>query len=185
MGAWMPGSGLTPGMRLPVRTITVPFISSLKMAFGEPTSSGPSGVTVAALMPKPHSFIAAAASCTTLLSVARRFSSERSKRLNSMSRPVTPGSSTRSDSSSNSWPVWSPSITTMVLRSNLVAPLGWYERSSGLVYDSGPRGGVLLPSRVAPEDLRDDLEVPADRGPLFVGELCGLLQQLRCDGPEV
>ena len=41
-----------------------------------------SGVMVAAFRPSPCSRIAAAASCTTALSVARRFSSERSKRGN-------------------------------------------------------------------------------------------------------
>ena len=59
-------------MRRPVRTITRPPISSRRMRFGEPTSSRPSGVTVAALSPSPCSRIACAASWTTSLSVARR-----------------------------------------------------------------------------------------------------------------
>jgi len=50
----------------------------LKMALGDPTSPESSGVTVAALIPNPFSLMAAAASCTTALSVARRFSSDRS-----------------------------------------------------------------------------------------------------------
>src|SRR5215211_1678831 len=37
--------------------------------------------------------------------------------MNSRSRPVTAGSSTRRASSSSSWPVWSPSITTIVFGS--------------------------------------------------------------------
>ena len=44
--------GATPGMRLPVRTITEPPIPSRKMRFGLPTSSAPSGVTVAAFKPE-------------------------------------------------------------------------------------------------------------------------------------
>ena len=78
IGACTPLVGLTPGMRRPVRTMTVPSMPVLKMALGEPTSSGSSGVTVAAFMPNPVSLMAAAASCTTSLSVARRFSSDRS-----------------------------------------------------------------------------------------------------------
>ena len=48
MGAWTPPSGTTPGIRRPVRTITRPPISSRRIRFGEPTSSLPSGVIVAA-----------------------------------------------------------------------------------------------------------------------------------------
>src|SRR5919206_1064724 len=47
--------------------------------------------------------------------VRRRDSSERSNRGNSSSRPATAGSRTRSASSSSSWPVSSPSRTTIVL----------------------------------------------------------------------
>src|SRR4028118_2385462 len=60
-GEWTPVTGLTPGMRLPVRTITVPSMPFLRIAFGEPKPPGVSGVTVAAFMPKPHPFIPAAA----------------------------------------------------------------------------------------------------------------------------
>ena len=42
-----------PGIRRPVRTITVPPISSRRIRFGEPTSSAPSGVIVAAFSPSP------------------------------------------------------------------------------------------------------------------------------------
>ena len=63
-----------------MRTITFPSTSSRRMRFGEPTSSLPSGVIVAALSPRPASRIALAASVTTSLEVARRCSSERSKR---------------------------------------------------------------------------------------------------------
>jgi hypothetical protein len=74
----------------------------LRTAFGEPTSPGLSGVIVAALRPKPASFIASAASYTTLFSVARRFSSERSYRSNSKFSPVTEESNTLKDSSRSS-----------------------------------------------------------------------------------
>ena len=120
IGAWKPISGLTPGMRRPVRTITVPLMPLRRMAFGEPKVPV-SGVTVAAFMPKPDSFIAAAASFTTALFVLWRFSNDRSYRFSSRSRPVTEGSRTRRDSSRSSWPVWSPSMTMMVFRSTLLS----------------------------------------------------------------
>ena len=44
-------------MRLPVRTITCPPISSRRILFGEPTSPAPSGVVVAAFNPRPASRI--------------------------------------------------------------------------------------------------------------------------------
>jgi len=56
----------------------LPSTPSRTMRLGDPTSSLPSGVTVAALIPRPDARIAAAASSTILLSVSRRFSSERS-----------------------------------------------------------------------------------------------------------
>ena len=52
-------------MRRPVRTITLPSIPSRMMRLGLPTSSAPSGVIVAALIPSPASTIAAAASSQT------------------------------------------------------------------------------------------------------------------------
>ena len=107
----------TPGIRRPVRTITWPPISSRRIRFGEPTSSAPSGVIVAAFSPSPASRTAAAASWTTAFCVARRCSSERSKRGSSSSMPMTSGARTRSASSSSSCPVSSPSSTTIVLRS--------------------------------------------------------------------
>jgi hypothetical protein len=42
--------------------MTLPPISSRRIRFGEPTSSRPSGVTVAAFSPSPLRLIAAAAS---------------------------------------------------------------------------------------------------------------------------
>src|SRR5437870_3167807 len=117
IGACTPPSGTTPGMRRPVRTITLPPISSRRIRFGEPTSPRPSGVIVAAFRPSPCSRIAAAASWTTLFPVARRLSSDRSKRGKSSSRPITSARRTRSASSSSAWPVWSPSSTTIVLTS--------------------------------------------------------------------
>src|SRR5205814_2024022 len=62
---------------------------------------------------------AADASWTTRFFVALRFSSERSKRGNSSSTPITSGSSTRRLSSRSSWPVWSPSRTTIVCSSRI------------------------------------------------------------------
>jgi hypothetical protein len=57
--------GDDPGIRRPVRTITLPPISSRRIRFGEPTSSRTSGVIVAALSPSPAARIARAASWTT------------------------------------------------------------------------------------------------------------------------
>src|SRR5262245_21942269 len=114
IGACTPPCGITPGIRRPVRTITRPPISSRRIRFGEPTSSTPSGVIVAAFSPSPCSRIAAAASKTTLFSVVRRVASERSKRSSSTSSPITEGSRTRSASSSSSCPVSSPSRTASV-----------------------------------------------------------------------
>ena len=116
IGACTPPNGTTPGRRLPVRTITLPPISSRRIRFGEPTSSRVSGVTVAAFSPSPCSRIAAAASWTTAFLVARRDSSERSKRGRSISSPITSGARTRSDSSRSSWPVWSPSRTAIAFQ---------------------------------------------------------------------
>src|SRR5437762_13843021 len=113
IGACTPPNGTTPGIRLPVRTITRPPISSRRSRFGEPTSFAPSGVIVAAFRPSPDSRSSAAASWTTAFCVARRDSSDRSKRGKSSWIPITSGASTRSDSSSSSWPVWSPSSTTI------------------------------------------------------------------------
>ena len=67
--------------------ITRPSSSSRRIRLGLPTSSLPSGVTVAALRPKRASRMAAAASDTTALDVARRCSSERSKRTSSRLDP--------------------------------------------------------------------------------------------------
>ena len=52
MGWWTPATGVTPGMRRPVRTMTLPPIASRRMRLGLPTSSAPSGVIVAALRPE-------------------------------------------------------------------------------------------------------------------------------------
>ena len=53
------------------------------MRLGEPTSSAPSGVIVAALSPKPDARMAFAAAWTTSFRVVRRFSRLRSKRSSS------------------------------------------------------------------------------------------------------
>ena len=60
MGECTPPTGSTPGIRRPVRTITLPPIASRRIRFGEPTSSRLSGVTVAAFSPSPWRAIAAA-----------------------------------------------------------------------------------------------------------------------------
>src|SRR3954471_11761420 len=91
--------------------ITLPSTSSRRMRFGEPTSSFPSGVTVAALVPKPASRIAAAASDTQAFRVSRRRWSERSLCSSSTSHAQTSGSRTRIACSSSSCPVSSPSRT--------------------------------------------------------------------------
>ena len=52
-GSARPTTGVTPGSRRPVRTITLPSTCSRRIRFGEPTSSAPSGVIVAALRPRP------------------------------------------------------------------------------------------------------------------------------------
>ena len=70
IGACAPPSGMTPGIRRPVRTITRPPTSSRRIRFGDPTSSAPSGVTVAAFRPSPCNLIAVAASNTTWFCVA-------------------------------------------------------------------------------------------------------------------
>ena len=138
IGAWTPPSGTTPGIRRPVRTMTFPPISSRRIRFGEPTSPAPSGVIVAAFSPIPTSRIAAAASWTTAFSVARRFSSERSKRGKSSSSPTTSGARTRSASSSSSCPVSSPSSTTIVVASTG----GDYRRAArGMTGQMARRGG--------------------------------------------
>ena len=72
-------AGRHPGMRRPVRTMTEPPTPSRRIRLGLPTSPVVSGVIVAALSPRPVSRMAAAASRTTALAVARRFSRERSK----------------------------------------------------------------------------------------------------------
>ena len=47
-------------MRRPVRMMTLPSTSSRRIRLGEPTSSAPSGVIVAALTPKPAARMACA-----------------------------------------------------------------------------------------------------------------------------
>src|SRR5262245_12879489 len=135
-------------MRLPVRTITRPPISSRRIRFGEPTSSRPSGVIVAAFSPKPSSRIARAASWTTAFCVSRRASSERSKRGNSSSNPMTSGARTRSDSSSSSSPVSSPSSTTIVLFCTVADTSGRRCRGRGV-------GGAWGRGRFRYVDARD------------------------------
>src|SRR3954468_16460928 len=53
IGKWTPPNGCTPGMRRPVRVMTLPSISSRRIRLGEPTSSRPSGA-VAAAAPRRH-----------------------------------------------------------------------------------------------------------------------------------
>ena len=112
----------------------MPPISSRRIRFGEPTSSAPSGVIVAAFSPSPASCTAAAASWTIAFVVARRDSSERSKRGSSSSRPITSGASTRSASSSSSCPVSSPSSTTIVVPRHLPP---WISTAAGRLEPTG------------------------------------------------
>src|SRR4051812_21618437 len=117
----MPATGpTTPGMRRPVRTMTLPSTSSRRIRFGEPTSSEPSGVMVAALMPNPAAFMARAASETQAFDVERRCSSDRSWRSRTSSTDSSAGSSTRRAASSSSCPVSSPS-RTMIFRGSAIA----------------------------------------------------------------
>ena len=51
IGWWIAATGTTPGIRLPVRTMTLPPTASRMIRFGLPTSSAPSGVIVAAMSP--------------------------------------------------------------------------------------------------------------------------------------
>src|SRR3989304_6102745 len=52
IGAWTPPIGVTPGMRRPVRTMTLAPISSRRMRLGLPTSSVASGASRAGLRPR-------------------------------------------------------------------------------------------------------------------------------------
>ena len=140
-----------PGMRRPVRTITLPPISSRRIRFGEPTSPRPSGVTVAAFSPSPCSRIAAAASWTTPFCVARRPSSERSKRTKleldadhvRRERRVAPLRAA-------SCPVWSPSRTTIVCTAEILLADRRVEMMQTTYCGCAllPAFLVLLPSRV-------------------------------------
>src|SRR5205085_3031104 len=136
----------TPGMRRPVRRITVPLIASRRMAFGEPTSPLVSGVMVAALRPRPEATMAAAASRTTALCVARRLASDRSNGTNSVGTRVTSGDSTRRLSSSSSWPVWSPPSTTIV-RVAMGISVGFRRAPAALLRDA-VRRDHFLPDRI-------------------------------------
>ena len=91
IGCTTGASGATPGMRRPVRTMTVPPTPSRRIRLGLPTSPVVSGVIVAALSPRPAERIAAAASCTTPFAVRRRFSRDRSNRRSCRSTPNTSG----------------------------------------------------------------------------------------------
>src|SRR3954465_3117108 len=131
-------------MRRPVRTITLPSTPSRRIRFGEPTSSLPSGVIVAALSPNPASRIARAASWTISLPVERRFSSERSNVSSSSSTSNTSPSSTRIDCSSSSWPVSSPSSTTIfsdIRRPRSRRARGPPARGAPGALGRGPEGG--------------------------------------------
>ena len=85
--------------------------------------------------------------------VARRFSSDRSNRGNSSSSPITSGCRTRSASSRSSWPVWSPSSTTIVhvafyggritVRVSGVRTRAWHARGSATPRLEEPRLSLL------------------------------------------
>ena len=69
IGTWTPASGATPGMRRPVRMITVPPTCFAQDAIGRANVVLPSGVIVAAFRPSPASHIARRPRCTTALLV--------------------------------------------------------------------------------------------------------------------
>ena len=97
-----------------MRTITLPPISSRRIRFGEPTSSRPSGVTVAAFSPSPWRAIARPPRARRR-SRSRGDARARGRSAAARARGrATSGCSTRSDASSSSCPVWSPSRTTIV-----------------------------------------------------------------------
>ena len=93
-------------MRRPVRMMTLPSTSSRRMRLGEPTSSVPSGVIVAALSPKPAARIAPRRLVHDRV-VGRAAVLQREVVALELEQPAprTSGSSTRSACSSSSWPV--------------------------------------------------------------------------------
>ena len=107
-------------MRLPVRTITWPPISSRRILFGEPTSPAPSGVVVAAFSPRPglanrrgglvDDGVLRGAAIGEREVVARQVE---------LDADDVRARCTRSASSSSSCPVSSPSSTTIVFPSTV------------------------------------------------------------------
>ena len=124
IGWWTPATGVTPGIRRPVRMITLPSTSSRRMPVR--------GADVVRALGRDRRRLDAEAGLAHRrgrLGARRRCSSrggwpsDRSKRSSSRSSPITSGSSTRSACSSSSWPVWSPSRTTIVRRSGIAATI--------------------------------------------------------------
>ena len=115
IGWCTPAIGVTPGMRRPVRMITLPSIASRRMRFGRADVVAPSGVTVAALMPEARRRASRPRprGRPRCRSRAGSRATGRSARARSAS-PTTSGSSTRSACSSSSCPVSSPSRTMIV-----------------------------------------------------------------------
>ena len=102
IGKCTPAIGLMPGIRRPVRMMTVPSTSSRRIRFGDPTSSLPSGVIVAAFSPYPDSRIGDRRLVHDRV-LGRAPMLEREVEVRSASgRPITSGSSTRSACSSSS-----------------------------------------------------------------------------------
>ena len=99
----------------PVRMMTLPSTSSRRIRLGEPTSSLPSGVTVAALMPEAGRAHRRARPRRRSRCASRAGARARGRGARARSRGRRrSGSSTRSACSSSSWPVSSPSRTTIL-----------------------------------------------------------------------
>ena len=140
IGAWTPPSGTTPGMRRPVRTITLPPISSRRIRFGRADVVGALGRDRRRLQAEPGLAHRRGRLVHDLVLASRGGSRARGRSAaSSSSSPITSGASTRSASSSSSCPVSSPSSTTIVFvvhrRRMLPAPSGtrlaWHEEEDG------------------------------------------------------
>src|SRR6266566_3983565 len=143
--------------------MTRPSTARRRIALGLPTSSLPSGVTVAALTPKPVAISDCAASCTTWLRVFRRLTSERSKCRTSIRNSKSAGSRRRRACSSSSSPVWSPWRTTSscpdreLEASTTCSPSSWGKANPALCCLAWSFMGSLPPSLTSLLDRRRGL----------------------------
>ena len=141
IGWWTPATGVTPGIRRPVRMITLPSICLAQDLVRAADVVGALGRDRRGLdaRSRPRASPAAAATHDLVLGPAPVLEREVVVLEARASTPQTAGSSSRSACSSSSWPVWSPSRTIM-------------------------RGGVRHRARIYPADgLRPD-----EPGPLRV-----------------